>query len=217
MDTVEGATAVETTTTTVETPAATTTTTQTPKTETTATTTTEAATEVPKEDATQTTPEPKPEAPQVPEKYEIKASEKTLLTSEQITKVEEFAKTHKLTNDQAQALLTGQETAVADYHNRVMEAHNNTVKGWAEASKNDQEFGGEKYNETIELSKRALDKFASKDFMTELETTGFANHPEVIRVFSRIGRAMGEGGPVLKGNNDGTQKKSASSILYDKT
>lgn len=202
--TTEVATGAETTTTTQATPppaASTTTTTETP-----------AATETPKAaEGTTTT-----ETPVVPEKYELKTSDGSLLKPEQVTEIEAFAKSHKLTNDQAQELLTKQEGLLKSVQDQQASQHEVTVAGWAEAAKNDKEIGGEKFTENVELAHRALKHFdVSGELAKGLDLSGFGNHPEVIRVFSKIGRAMGNDKFVQAKPSTPVTQKRPQDILYN--
>lgn len=142
-------------------------------------------------------PEAKPEtllgaAKIVPEKYELKMPDGSPLDPEAITRVETYAKANKLSNEEAQQLLEVEHTAVksfADKQNANMETLKNT---WAEESKNDKEFGGQAFAQNVELSRRVVDKFGSVQFKAALNDTGLGNHPELIRMLSRIGKAIGE-------------------------
>lgn len=169
--------------------------------------------------ATQT-PEPTPAAPAtvVPEKYELKQAEGSLLTAAQVSEVEAFAKANKFSNEQAQTLLTAQESAVANHHQAMINQHQANVTSWSEAIKNDPVLGGENYNRTLEQSKRALDYFGSAELASGLEQTGFVHHPDFVRFVAKIGAAMGEGGKFLTNSNPAAPiKKSAADILYDKS
>jgi hypothetical protein len=63
---------------------------------------------------------------------------------------------------------------------------------WTTASKADPEFGGEKLASSLNLAKRAIDKYGTPGLRTMLDQSGLGNHPEVIRFFTRIGRTLSE-------------------------
>ena len=65
-------------------------------------------------------------------------------------------------------------------------------KDWFEASKSDKEFGGEKLEQNLGIAKKALDTFGSPELNQLLVSTGLGNHPEVIRMMYRAGKAIGE-------------------------
>ena len=63
---------------------------------------------------------------------------------------------------------------------------------WADTSRADKEFGGEKLAENLATAKKAMDAFATPELRTLLDESGLGNHPEVIRMFYRTGKAMSE-------------------------
>lgn len=82
---------------------------------------------------------------------------------------------------------------------KQQEAMQNMKTQWAEASKTDKEFGGEALGENLSVAKKALEAFASPDLRTLLNESGLGNHPEVIRHFIRVGKAISEDGHVVSG------------------
>lgn len=70
---------------------------------------------------------------------------------------------------------------------------------WAESSKTDKEFGGEQLAENLGVAKRALEAFATPELRKLLNDSGLGNHPEVIRTFVRVGKAISEDGRVVSG------------------
>jgi hypothetical protein len=143
-------------------------------------------------------PEVKPEtllgaAKIVPEKYELKMPEGSPLDkTEAITRVEAYAKANKLSNEEAQQLLEVENTAVKTFADKQQAQMHTLRTTWAEESKNDKEFGGDNFAQNVELSRRVVDKFGSAAFRAALNDTGLGNHPELIRMLSRIGKAVGE-------------------------
>ena len=77
--------------------------------------------------------------------------------------------------------------AIAERQQAALQA---MTSEWAETSKADKEFGGEKLGENLAIAKTALDKFATPEFTKLLNDTGLGNHPEVLRVFYRAGKAI---------------------------
>lgn len=71
---------------------------------------------------------------------------------------------------------------------------------WADASRSDKEFGGDAFGENLAAAKTALDSFASKELRGLLNQTGLGNHPEMIRAFVRIGKAISEDGSIVRGS-----------------
>lgn len=128
----------------------------------------------------------------VPEKYELKMPEGSPLDKEALARVESYAKANKLSNEEAQKLLEVENTAVKTYAEKQQTQLETLKNTWAEESKNDKEFGGQAFPQNVELSRRVVEKFGSPAFKTALNETGLGNHPELIRMLSRIGKAIGE-------------------------
>lgn len=67
---------------------------------------------------------------------------------------------------------------------------------WIEASRNDKEFGGAALDANLAIAKKAVDAYGTPEIKEFLETTGLGNHPEVIRLFYRVGKTLTEDGTV---------------------
>lgn len=154
------------------------------------------------------------QTPVVPEKYELKLSEGSLLAPEAVQKIEEFAKANKLSQEKAQELLTREETLIKSHVDSQLNAHNERIESWKVAASKDKEIGGEAFGQNAELAKRAVEKFGSAELKQMLDATGFGNHPEVIRVFARIGKAMSEDKIISGGAPPSAPKKSIAEKFY---
>lgn len=155
-----------------------------------------------------------PVEPVAPEKYELKPSESSLLTKEQIADIETFAKSKNMSNEHAQELLAKQESAVSSYNKQVIDSHMQQVEAWKQTISKDPEIGGDKLGANMELTKRALEHFTTPEFMKELDATGFGNHPEFFKMMQKIGASMADGGQFIKGAPASTGKKTAAEIFY---
>jgi len=127
------------------------------------------------------------------------------------------AKEKGLTSDQAQLLLNAKDQGAKEYALREVERIKGEAPKWLEQLKADKEIGGEKLNETVENAKRVVGKYADQEFKDFLNSTGVGNHPMVVRLFAKIGKAFGEdhwreGSPVAP-----KKETSPASVMYDKT
>ncbi|OPX89053.1 MAG: hypothetical protein A4E53_01661 [Pelotomaculum sp. PtaB.Bin104] len=149
-----------------------------------------------------------------PEKYEVKLQEKNSLPPERVTKIVAFAKERGFSNEQAQEAVSLVEEAVLE-HKAAEEETVNQLRDveWPKQAKEDKEIGGEKFKENVEIAKRALNKFASKELNKLLKETGMGNHPEVLRVFVNIGKAMADDSLALGSQATGEEKDLAS-VFY---
>lgn len=163
-----------------------------------------------------TKPEAKPakdEKPVVPEKYDLKLPKDSALSDSHLEKLSSYAKEKGLSNEQAQSLLERESQAVSDYAASQQAKLQEVSNSWVEQAKNDKELGGEGFKQNAEFAKRVVTRFGTDEFKKELNKTGLGNHPELLRVFSRIGKAMSEDQLVIPGVQSGG-KKSPESILY---
>ena len=129
----------------------------------------------------------KPEG--APESYEFKAPEGVQFDDAVIGAFSEVAKELNLPQDQAQKVLDKMAPVMNARQSEQLEA---ARAQWAEETKADKEFGGEKLNENLATAKKALDTFGTPEFRALLNESGLGNHPEVIRVFYRAGKAISE-------------------------
>lgn len=136
-------------------------------------------------------PEDKPAG--APETYEdFTLPEGVTLDAELGTDLKAIAKDLNLPQEQAQkladlALKHGQK--LANTQAEQLAAARNT---WANESKADKEFGGDKFEANMAVAKKAADTYASDSLKALLDQTGLGNHPEIIRLFHKVGQTISE-------------------------
>ncbi|MES0236458.1 peptidase [Citrobacter sedlakii] len=153
----------------------------------------------------------KPEG--APEKYEFQAAEGVELDTEALKEFEPVAREMNLTNEQAQKLVDVYPKILAGVQQRQVEAWQQTTEQWAADVKADKEIGGDKLPSNLSAAQRALDQFGTPELKEYLNTTGLGNHPDLVKTFVKIGKAMSEDSMVT-GGNDG--QRSAAEVLYGK-
>jgi hypothetical protein len=129
------------------------------------------------------------EAKAAPETYEFKAPEGRVFDSEVIAEYSKVAKELNLSQEAAQRVLDAVGPKLAERQAAQIEAVRN---GWADNSKADKEFGGDKLTENLGVAKKALDQFGTAELRSLLNESGLGNHPEVIRFMYRAGKAISE-------------------------
>lgn len=150
-----------------------------------------------------------------PTSYKLKLPEKSLLSKDHVKDVAEYAKKNKLTQEQAQAVLDRESKIVGSFMDRkTAELQEMSVK-WIDDVMADEEIGGDNADQSVLDSNRALNKFGTPAFKEILKQTGYGNHPELIRIFARIGRAMGEDRFVDQKKPKGAQKSRADILFGD--
>jgi hypothetical protein len=160
------------------------------------------------EQTTQTTEAVKRNAP---EAYEFKAPEGQSFNEQVLAAYTTAAKELDLTQDAAQKILDSVAPVMAAQQAEAVTA---LKAGWAEASKNDAEFGGEKFDENLAVAKKGLESFATPEFVEFLNTSGLGDHPEVLRTFLRIGKAIGEDNKIVTGGPTKDAPKTLAQRMY---
>ena len=162
---------------------------------------------------TELTPEQKAQAakdaakvdpPVIPEAYELKV-EGVDLDPKAVEAATPIFKEAGLTQEQAQAV-------VSHYAKDVLPSVAQTVQqdtlkllgmdglgAWAAAIKTDKELGGADYEKNLTVIAAGRDAVSSPELRAFLETSRIGNHPEIARLFFKVGKAIAEGG-VFHGN-----------------
>ena len=142
-----------------------------------------------------------------PDKYEFNskvADAPDELDPEVLTAFGDVAKELNLPQDAAQKVL---DKVAPVIQARQAKAIEQTKVEWANQSKSDQEFGGESLTDNLDVAKTSLDTFGTDALKSLLQETGLGNHPEVIRVMYRAGKAISEDSYV--GNSQGANAQGS--------
>lgn len=155
--------------------------------------------------------EPKTETP--PEKYDLKLPDQSPVDPQRLEAIAAEAKANKLTQEQAQALVEREHKMMSD----LVQSHQARVEGWLKESMADKEIGGPEINRNIELAKRLVDTFGSPILKKQLEDSGMGQHPELLRLFVRLGKAYGEDRLVTGAKGVPVKKSSPADLLFGDT
>jgi len=118
-----------------------------------------------------------------------------------------------LTQEQAQKLVDLQAAKAGQDEQSRLDEFEDLKNEWMEASKNDKEFGGDKFDQSIGEARLALEKLGTPELTNLLNDYGVGNHPEIIRIMSKMGALLKEDSPGNTGNAS-NQPLSHSDILY---
>lgn len=122
----------------------------------------------------------------------INLPEGSSLSAEDKAEISGLIKDQNLTQDQADKLVGLMDKAVSRYQDSQVEQLDQRQNEWEKSFQIDKEIGGENQNMSISYAKKAIDHFGNENFKKELNETRLGSHPEVVRVFARIGRAMSD-------------------------
>lgn len=148
-----------------------------------------------------------------PEAYEFTAPEGVTLDPDAVAEFEPIARELDLTNEQAQKLVDIQAGLVRKQY----EAWDKQVATWVTEVKTDKEIGGTETKKSLVNAQAAITKFGTPELKAALDSTKMGNHPELVRVFARIGKAMAEDSFVPADLPSGEQKSAADRLYGSKT
>lgn len=124
-----------------------------------------------------------------PEEYTFAMPEGQEVDAELVTQFADAARELNLPQEAAQKMLDKMAPAMAARQAEQIAA---VQEQWAQDSRADKEFGGDHLTENLGLARKAMDQFATPELRTLLNESGMGNHPEVIRMFVRVGKTISE-------------------------
>lgn len=159
---------------------------------------------------------PATEAPQgAPETYaEFTMPEGVTFDKDLGNELVSFAKEHNLTQEQAQKVADLGAKQAQTLTQRFAEAQKAQVAKWETDSKADKEFGGDQLNENLGVANKFLGTFATPEFKQLLVESGLGNHPEMIRMMVRVGKAISQDKFVAGGNASARSGTSMAERFY---
>lgn len=122
-----------------------------------------------------------------PEAYEPFDVEGQQFTEAQLEGFAATAKELGLSQENAQKMLAAMVPTARQYLVDDLKAKS---REWVSLSEKDPEIGGANFKANVGVANSALKQFATPEFTALLRGSGLGAHPEVVRVFYRIGKAM---------------------------
>lgn len=156
----------------------------------------------PKEQGTEEKPAP-------PEKYELKLSENSLLHKGVLDRVAAYAKAQGLSQVDAQSVVKAQEEDVKAFIE-------DQKAQWKAEVLADKEIGGEALKENITLANGVLEKYGSATLKADLTKSGYGNHPELVRMLVKIGKASANDKAVIP-RTTAREVRTVADVMYDNT
>ena len=140
------------------------------------------------------------------------APEGVTLNAESITEFKEIAKARGLSQEDAQKLVDLAARNVDRVHAAQLAHIEKAQAQWAADSAVDKEFGGDNLSKNLAVAKAAMGEYASPALVDILAKSGLGNHPEVIRLFFRVGMKLMPDQSVPGGTRP--VETSASALMY---
>jgi hypothetical protein len=137
-----------------------------------------------------------------PGEFKIALPEGFVADETQLAAFTAAAKDAGLTSEQASKVAVwdiARQKQAADLAVKQWEAQDDK---WKAEIAGDAEIGGDKLNESVVAAKRALRAFGGEAVVKVINEYGLGNHPELVRTFARMGRAMGEDKSVSSRSKD---------------
>lgn len=156
----------------------------------------------------------KTEKPVAPEKYDLKLSDNSLLNQAALDRIAASAKAQGLSQEAAQDLVKAQEGEVATAMSSAIETRKEQLLKECLA---DKDIGGNetKLKESIVLASSMLDKYGDAQLRKELTASGFGNHPGLVKMLVKIGKASANDKSILPKTTATSPQKSIADVMYD--
>lgn len=156
----------------------------------------------------------------VPDQYTFDAPEGIEVDQERLDQFSEYARDISLSQDQYQKLLELDLQRTQEATDAAVNEWNTRVENWKQASRTDQEIGGEDFSASQALAKNSLQQFADDDFKALLKSPSgdnpnglaLSNHPAMLRFLTRVGKVLAE--PALLEGGSVTPSEEAHHRMY---
>ena len=130
---------------------------------------------------------------EAPEDYEV-----TDAVQAELDVFSSIAKDSGLSQAQYQQLVSWQIERGREMGTAQGAEYEKRVSNWADQAKTDEEYGGDEINTNLKLATQAVDKFSTAGLKSIL-AKATPDNPEMVRLFYRIGKAMGDSDLVVGG------------------
>lgn len=150
--------------------------------------------------------------------YKLQLPEASLFDAAALEGIAAFARELALSPEAAQRLVERDSRMLEQFSDHVDSLiageHKERVENWAKETKESPDLGGAKYAETLVLAGKAMSQFATPALRAALKETGFGNHPEVVRLFVAIGKAVSEDSFTTKGAEEAGSQADVAKTMF---
>lgn len=159
---------------------------------------------------------------EAPETYELATPEGfEKLDEEAVAAATPVFKELGLTNEQANKLVpiaaNMAKKIVSDRDQQLLGNIAEQRKEWLETAKKDPEIGGGNWDASLGSAAKALDTLGfpkGSPLRNLLDESGLGNHPEMIRAFAKVGKAIGEDSDFVRGEQNASVQKTDAELFY---
>ena len=154
--------------------------------------------------------------PVVPETYTFKdLPEGYSISEQQLAEVTPLFKELNLTQEQADKLMAFDAKRALAAEEAGLQQRQALVTGWEKSLREDTAFGGANFDANVGVAQKALAQFGTPELSTMLKESGLGSHPEVVRLFHRIGQQLAEG--QLHSGSGNQSRKTDAEVFYGKS
>jgi hypothetical protein len=89
-----------------------------------------------------------------------------------------------------------------------------TISGWVDTAKKDPEIGGDKWDASTKAAQKAMTALGTPELKQYLNASGGGNHPELIRIFAKVGAMISEDNPPPDGAGGNGKPVEAAHMLF---
>jgi hypothetical protein len=158
---------------------------------------------------------------EVPEAYELEAPGGFAIDPQALAAATPVFKELGLSNDQANKLMPVAAKFAAGLSDKlnaqILSQVSADRKAWLDTAMADREIGGANWKQTLAKGAFALDNLGfpkGSPFRVLLDESGLGNHPEMIRAWAKVGRAIGEDGDFVRGAGNMRARRDTAETLY---
>lgn len=151
-----------------------------------------------------TPPAGTPPAGTPPAEFKFNAPEGVKFDDAFVTEFTGLAKELKLDQAAGDKAVAFSAKAIAQRDAQIVKAIEAEHAKWKDLAKADKEYGGEQLDANLGVAVRGRDAYASEGLKKLLNESGLGQHPEVIRLFWKLGQTVKEDAAV-PGQQSGTQ------------
>lgn len=137
------------------------------------------------------------------------------LDSDTLSSFKSLAKEANMTQETAQKFVSLAAKMQAGNVAQLQSHVDTLATEWAGQAQADAEIGGAKFKENLGIAKQALDTFGTPELKALFNESRLGNHPEVVRMLVRAGKAISQDGFVA--GRHGAAPKATADVLYGST
>lgn len=146
--------------------------------------------------------------------YTLTAPEGYPISEGALKGLNDVCKSANLSEEQGKAVMAYMQGNYTSFIAAQQEAQQAQAEAWLGEFKADKEFGGDKFDASVADARKALATFDKSGTVSKmLKETGYGNNPDVLRIFSRVGQALGED-QLIGSGGDGAESKPLEDRMY---